>query len=206
MKSSLMTLAFFLVGCVVGVVYMVDFDVHQVSMIVLYFLMFLIGLNLGGNQNLKDFTSQLNFRVFLVPLATVLGTFLFSALAGFILSQWSVFDCMAVGSGFACYSVSSLLITQIKSPSLGVQLATELGTIALLSNIFREMFTLIGAPLIRKYFGYLAPISAAGMGSSDVALQVVAQYSDKDAVPIAIIHGLLINISVPFFVSVFCNM
>ena len=201
-----MTLAFFLVGCLVGVVYMVDFDVHQVSMMVLYFLMFLIGLNLGGNQNLKEFTSQLNFRVFLVPLATVLGTFLFSAMAGFVLSRWSVFDCMAVGSGFACYSVSSLLITQIKSPSLGVQLATELGTIALLSNIFREMFTLIGAPLIRKYFGYLAPISAAGMGSSDVALQVVAQYSGKDAVPIAIIHGLLINISVPFFVSVFCNM
>lgn len=206
MKSSLVTLAFFLVGCLVGVSFMVDFDVHSASMIILYILMFLIGLNLGGNQNLKDFTSQLSFKVLLVPLATVTGTFLFSALAGFLLSRWSVFDCMAVGSGFACYSVSSLLITQIKSPSLGVQLASELGTIALLSNIFREMFTLVGAPLIRKYFGYLAPISAAGMGSSDVALQVVAQYSGKDAVPIAIIHGILINISVPFFVSVFCKM
>ena len=206
MKSSLVTLAFFLIGCLVGVFYMVDVDVHQISMVTLYVLMFLIGLNLGCNQNFKEFTSQLSFKIFLVPIATVSGTFLFSALAGFLLSQWSIFDCMAVGSGFACYSVSSMLITQIKSPSLGVQLATELGTIALLSNIFREMFTLIGAPLIRKYFGYLAPISAAGIGSSDIALQVVAQYSGKDAVPIAIIHGLLINISVPFFVSVFCNM
>ena len=206
MRSSLVTLAFFLIGCLVGVFYMVDVDVHQISMVTLYVLMFLIGLNLGCNQNLKDFTSQLSFKIFLVPIATITGTFLFSAMAAFILSRWSIFDCMAVGSGFACYSVSSLLITQIKSPSLGVQLATELGTIALLSNIFREMFTLIGAPLIRKYFGYLAPISAAGIGSSDIALQVVAQYSGKDAVPIAIIHGLLINISVPFFVSVFCNM
>ena len=95
----------------------------------------------------------------LVPIATVSGTFLFSAIAGFILSQWSVFDCMAVGSGFAYYSISSVLITQLKTPSMGLQVATELGTIALLANIFREMTALVGAPFIRKYFGRLAPIS-----------------------------------------------
>ena len=75
----------------------------------------------------------------LVPMATIAGTLLFSALASLLLSQWSVFDCMAVGSGFAYYSLSSILITQFKEPSIGLQLATELGTIALLANIFREM-------------------------------------------------------------------
>lgn len=92
----------------------------------------------------------------LVPIATVSGTFLFSAMAGLVLSQWSVFDCMAVGSGFAYYSLSSVLITQLKAPSIGTQLATELGTIALLANIFREMTALIGAPLIYKLFGRFA--------------------------------------------------
>ena len=86
----------------------------------------------------------------LVPMATIAGTLLFSALASLLLSQWSVFDCMAVGSGFAYYSLSSILITQFKEPSIGLQLATELGTIALLANIFREMMALLGAPLIRK--------------------------------------------------------
>ena len=66
------------------------------------------------------------------------------------------------GYGFAYYSLSSILITQFKEPSIGLQLATELGTIALLANIFREMMALLGAPPIRKYFGKLAPISAAG--------------------------------------------
>ena len=206
MKSSLMTLVFFLLGCMVGTSYMVQIDVHEISVYVLYFLMLLIGINLGGNQNLKEFVSMLQFKMVLVPLATVTGTFLFSAVAAFFLSRWSAFDCMAVGSGFACYSVSSILITQIKSPSIGVQLATELGTIALLSNIFRELFSLIGAPLSRKYFGYFAPISAAGVGSSDIALQMVAKYSGKEAIPIAVIHGLIINISIPFFVSLFCKM
>lgn len=205
MKSSIVTLAFFLLGCLVGVYYMVDFDVHEAALGVLYFLMILIGINIGGNQNLKEFFSQCRPKMFLVPLATVSGTVLFSALGGFLLSRWSIFDCMAVGSGFAYYSVSSILITQLKTSSLGVQLATELGTIALLSNIFREMFALVGTPLIRKYFGYLAPISAAGIGSSDVSLAVITKYCGMNAVPIAILHGLLINISMPFFVSFFCK-
>ena len=113
---------------------------------------------------------------------------------------------MAVGSGFAYYSISSVLITQLKAPSIGIQLATELGTIALLANIFREMTALVGAPFIRKYFGRLAPISAAGIGSADILLASISRYSGKDTIPLAILHGILINISVPFFVSLFCSM
>ena len=206
MKSSLIILIFFLLGCVGGLFYTADFDLHILSVDVLYLLMLLLGINLGCNQDLKGFVRQFNFKMLLVPIATVTGTFLFSAVAGFILSQWSIFDCMAVGSGFAYYSISSVLITQLKAPSIGMQLATELGTIALLANIFREMTALIGAPFIRKYFGCLAPISAAGIGSADILLASISKYSGKDAIPLAILHGILINISVPFFVSLFCNL
>ena len=206
MKSSFVTLGFFLVGCMAGTQFMVNFDVHEASICVLYFLMILIGISLGSNENLKELISQLTPKMLLVPLATVTGTVIFSAIGGFLLSRWSAFDCMAVGSGFAYYSVSSILITQLKTASMGVQIATELGTIALLSNIFREMFALIGTPLIRRYFGYLAPISAAGIGSSDISLAVITKYCGMNAVPIAIIHGLLINVTMPFFVSFFCNL
>ena len=71
--------------------------------------------------------------------------------------QMGVFDCLAVGSGFAYYSLSSILITELKEASLGVQMATELGTIALIANIIREIMALLGAPLFVKYFGRLAP-------------------------------------------------
>ena len=206
MRGSFIALGFFIAGCLSGANSLIDIDVHQASIYVLYVLMILIGLNLGSNEDLKQFVAALTPKMLLVPLATIGGTVLFSALGGFLLSQWSAFDCMAVGSGFAYYSVSSVLITQLKTQSLGVQIATELGTIALLSNIFREMFALIGAPLIRKYFGYLAPISAAGIGSSDVTLSVITKYCGMNAVPIAIIHGILINVSMPFFVSFFCKL
>lgn len=206
MKSSLTILAFFVLGCLSGLYFTADFDIHEASVGVLYILMLLLGINLGCNQDIKGFAKMINFKMLLVPIATVTGTFLFSAIAGFILSQWSVFDCMAVGSGFAYYSISSVLITQLKTPSIGMQLATELGTIALLANIFREMTALIGAPFIRKYFGRLAPISAAGIGSSDILLASISKYSGQEAIPLAILHGILINISVPFFVSLFCNL
>ena len=87
-----------------------------------------------------------------------------------------------------------------------IELATELGTIALLTNIFREMMALLGTPLIRKCFGRFAPISAAGVNSMDVLLPSILRYSGKDMMPIAILHGVLIDLSVPVFVSFFCSL
>ena len=206
MKSSLLVLVFFLLGCATGINVPTNIDIHSVSVVILYVLMLLVGISLGSNKEIKELKHALRPKVLLVPIATVTGTFIFSALAALLLSQWSVFDCMAVGSGFAYYSLSSILITQLKEPSLGVQLATELGTIALLANIFREMTALLGAPLIYKYFGRLGPIAAAGVTSTDVLLPSIPKYSVKEIIPIAIIHGILINLSVPFFVSVFCRL
>lgn len=208
MKGSLLVLLFFLVGCLLGIADMLPLDKLQgnLTLYILYALMLQVGISIGCSKNLKSIVSQLRPKFLLIPLATILGTLLFSALASLLLSRWSVFDCMAVGSGFAYYSLSSILITQFKEASLGLQLATELGTIALLSNIFREMMALLGTPLLCKYFGKLAPISAAGVNSMDVVLPMITRYSGSDMLPVAILHGLLIDMSVPFFVSFFCQL
>ena len=205
-KGSLIVVAFFCIGCLVGIFNDFQFDMHNLSMYILYALMLQVGISIGSNKNLKFLIKSLRPNMLLVPIATIVGTLLFSAFASLLLSQWSVFDCMAVGSGFAYYSLSSILITQFKEASVGLQLATELGTIALLANIFREMMALLGAPLIRKYFGKLAPISAAGVNSMDVLLPSITHYSGKDMIPVAIFHGILIDMSVPFFVSFFCSL
>lgn len=208
MKGSLLVLVFFLIGCLLGIADMLPLDKLQgnLTLYILYALMLQVGISIGCSKNLKSIVSQLRPKFLLIPLATILGTLLFSALASLLLARWSVFDCMAVGSGFAYYSLSSILITQFKEASLGLQLATELGTIALLSNIFREMMALLGTPLLCKYFGKLAPISAAGVNSMDVVLPIITRYSGSDMLPVAILHGLLIDMSVPFFVSFFCQL
>lgn len=207
MKGNLKVLVMFLAGCLAGLFLVSpDADLHGWSLAVLYVLMFQVGMGMGSHPTLRHQLHQWNWGMVLTPLATIVGTLTFSAAASLVLSQWSVFDCMAVGSGFAYYSLSSILITQFKEPTLGMQLATELGTIALLSNIIREMMALMGAPLFRKYFGRLAPISAAGVNSMDVLLPVITRCSGSEVMPIAIFHGILIDFSVPFFVSLFCRL
>ena len=206
MKGSLIVILFFCVGCIMGALNKFQFDTHTISMYILYALMLQVGVSIGSNKNLKTIISHLHPKMLLIPLGTIIGTLLFSALASILVSQWSVFDCMAVGSGFAYYSLSSILITQFKEPSIGLQLATELGTIALLTNIFREMMALLRHSAYQKVFREIGSyLCRAGVNSMDVLLPSISRYSGKEMIPIAILHGILIDMSVPVFVSFFCK-
>lgn len=207
MKGSLIVVGFFALGCLLGWSgWLLDVVIeNDITVYVLYLLMFQVGLSIGSDKKLKDILGSIRPKLLLVPLATIAGTLVFSALVGLLLTQWSVFDCLAVGSGFAYYSLSSILITQLKEPFLGVQLATELGTIALMANIMREIMALLGAPLFVKYFGRLSPICAGGATTMDTTLPVITRYSGKDLVFISIFHGIIVDFTVPFFVSFFCS-
>ena len=208
MKGSLIVVGFFALGCVLGWSGRLPDVVieNDITVYVLYLLMFQVGLSIGSDKKLKDILGSIRPKLLLVPFATIAGTLVFSALVSLLLTQWSVFDCLAVGSGFAYYSLSSILITQLKESSLGVQLATELGTIALMANIMREIMALLGAPLFVKYFGRLSPICAGGATTMDTTLPIITRYSGKDLVFISIFHGIIVDFTVPFFVSFFCSM
>lgn len=208
MKGSLIVVGFFILGCLLGwsgnlpaVILENDFTIY-----VLYLLMFLVGISIGSDKKLKQILSSISPKLLLVPLATIVGTLSFSALVSLVIAKWSVFECLAVGSGFAYYSLSSVLITEIKSASLGVQMATELGTIALMANILREIFALLGAPLFVKYFGRISPICAGGATTMDTTLPIITRYAGKDLVFVAIFHGIMVDLTVPFFVSFFCSL
>lgn len=207
MKGSLAIIGFFVAGCLLGLYLNTPEKTFNgdISCYVLYLLMLLVGLSIGNDKNIRQTLQNLRPKLLLIPLATIVGTLSFSALASLFITQWSLFDCLAIGSGFAYYSLSSILITELKTASLGIQLATELGTIALIANIFREIMTLLGAPVFVKLFGRFAPISAGGATTMDTTLPIITRYSGQDLVFIAILHGILIDLSVPFLVSFFCS-
>ena len=132
MKGSLLVLSMFFVGCVLGYVWNFSGwelgDTHHLSMYILYALMFQVGVSIGGGEDFKELLRGFRPKMLLIPLATIGGTLLFSALVSVLLTRWSVFDCLAVGSGLGYYSLSSILIMELKTPDLGAQLATELAT------------------------------------------------------------------------------
>ena len=200
MKGSIIIVSFFIIGVLMGWAgWLPDFLLEtDYTQYVLYLLMFLVGLSIGGDNKLREILLRLRFHVLLVPLATIVGTLLGSALISLVLIDLSFTDCMAVGTGFGYYSLSSVFITQYKG--------AEMGTIALIANIFRELITLLGAPLLVRYFGRLAPICSGGETTMDTTLPIITRYSGKDLVFVAVIHGFVVDFTVPFFVTFFCTV
>lgn len=200
MKGSLIIVGFFVLGALCGLMELIPFDIAKtdISFYALCVLMFSVGLSIGNNpQTLKNF-KQLNPRLVFLPLATILGTLSAALLVSLILPHRSAVECMAVGSGFGYYSLSSIFITEYKG--------AELGTIALLSNISREIITLLSAPLLVRWFGNLAPISAGGATTMDTTLPIITQYSGQQFVVVSIFHGFVTDFSVPFLVTFFCSI
>ena len=200
MKGSLIIVAFFVVGTLCGIYQLIPYDLtdSKLSYYALCALMFSVGVGIGNDpQTLRNFRS-LNPRLLFLPIMTILGTLVGCAVVSLFLSHRSVADCMAVGSGFGYYSLSSIFITQYKG--------AELGTIALLSNISREIITLLFAPVLVRFFGKLAPISAGGATTMDTTLPIITQYSGQNFVVVSIFHGFVVDFSVPFLVTLFCSI
>lgn len=200
MKGSLIIVGFFVLGTLCGAFHLLPFEVGEsdISFYALCGLMFSVGLSIGNNpQTLKNFRA-LNPRLVFLPVATILGTLAAAALVSLLLPHRSMADCMAVGSGMGYYSLSSIFITEYKGP--------ELGTVALLSNIFREIMTLLGAPLLVRWFGNLAPISSGGATTMDTTLPIITRCSGQQFVIVSIFHGFVTDFSVPFLVTFFCSL
>ncbi len=211
MKGTLIVVLVFAIGCLAGYSGLINLESFgeigsNLTMYVLYLLIFLVGISMGCNPELKKIIKSVSPKIFMLPLVTILGTLCFSALVSLLISGWGVFDCLAVGSGMGYYSLSSVLISQYKEASLGVQLAAELGTIALLTNIFREMFTLICAPLLVRWFSPFAPIASAGVTAVDVCLPVIIRTAGDRVLPAAVVSGVVTDFSVPVLVSFFCSL
>ena len=175
-------------------------------MYVLYALMIQVGMSIGSDKKLKDILRSIKPGFLLLPIGTIAGTLLFVAMASIFIQGMPLADSMAVGAGFGYYSLSSVLITEIKGASSGVAYAAQLGTIALMSNIMREVITLLFAPIMLKLFGKLAPIASGGATSMDSTLPVITAVCGKEMAFVSIFHGILVDFSVPFLVTLFASL
>lgn len=200
MKGSLIIVGFFVTGIVCGLLgWLSALDEYgDVSYVVLCALMFCVGVSVGHNTEVLKSFRKLNPVLALLPLMTIVGTLAGCSITTLLLPHRSLADCLAVGSGFGYYSLSSVFITQYRGP--------ELGTVALLANIVREIFTLLGAPLLVRYFGPLSPISVGGATTMDTTLPVITQYSGSNFVLLSIFHGFIVDFTVPFLVTFFCTI
>jgi len=197
MKSSLVIILFFAAGIISGLLMNgSDLSIGSgMSNYALHFLLFLIGISIGSDLKVFKIIKKFHFKVLLVPVSVIIGTLSGVAVVSSMISGVTLNECLAIGSGFGYYSLSSIYITELRGESLGV--------IALLSNIIREVITLIAAPVMLTVFGRLAPIAAGGATSMDTTLPIITRYSGKDYAVISIFSGTVLTVLVPLMVTLF---
>ncbi len=195
MLLSLKILLFFAAGILLGYTGWLDLipTGTDLGKYALYLLMFLVGISIGADSKSLLTIKKQGVRLLFLPLATVLGTFAGVLLVTNLLPGVSIREALAVGAGFGYYSLSSIIISELHSEALGVT--------ALLSNVIREIITLLLAPLMVIYFSKLGPIAAAGATSMDTTLPIITTASGKEFAIIALAHGIILTILVPLLVT-----
>ena len=199
MKASLIIAFFFIFGILLGQMNLDwdNFHVHDLMQYSLYLLMLFVGLAFGSDPRIREILKSAKPRLLLIPLTTILGTFIGIALYTFFFKEIPARDAFAIGAGFGYYSLSSILIGEFSG--------SEIAVIALLSNVTREILTLILAPILVKYFGKIAPITSGGATSMDTTLPIIVKVSGKEYLIMSLLNGIILTISVPFIIGFIYN-
>ncbi|MGN5764027.1 lysine exporter LysO family protein [Acinetobacter calcoaceticus] len=165
------------------------------SWYLLLIFIFLIGVELAFTQFDR---SWLSWKILLVPVAAFIGSCLAAIVNYFILSNhYSLNEVMALAQGYGWYSMSGILFTELHS--------AKLGGIALLTDLFREIFAI----LLMYCLGWRFPrsaISSAGATSMDVTLAMVKQSCGTHYVPHAMMSGLILSLLAPLLISLFLSI
>ena len=165
------------------------------SWYLLLIFIFLIGVELAFTQFDR---SWLSWKVLLVPAAAFVGSCLAAIVNYLILSNhFNLNEIMALAQGYGWYSMSGILFTELHS--------ARLGGIALLTDLFREIFAI----LLMYCLGWRFPrsaISSAGATSMDVTLAMVKQSCGTHYVPHAMMSGLILSLLAPLLISLFLNL
>jgi uncharacterized membrane protein YbjE (DUF340 family) len=195
MRTSLLILSAFALGVLFGWGGWLPegLDVEFLSELALYALVLLVGVGIGGSGKGLHIVRRVGWRALWVPIGIGVGTLGGVALLALVVPGLKLRESLAVGAGFGYYSLSSVIIRRIDGEALAAM--------ALLANMFRELLTLVLAPVLVKYLGNLSAIGCAGATSMDTTLPIITRFSGKDYAAISIFSGLVLSVAVPFLVA-----
>ena len=205
LRDSLIIVGCFIAGVLVALTGWLpeDLPMGEITKWGLYLLLVCVGFGLGMEEGFFESLKTLPVRSLLLPVVTIAGSLVGGLLAWGVVSLLhtnspGLSDTLAVTSGFGYYSLSSVLLDEARGPMIA--------TIALASNLLRELFTLLTAPLLRKLFGPYAVISSGGATSMDTTLPVAVRYGGSRYAPVSVYHGFVLTVAVPFIVTFFISL
>lgn len=159
-------------------------------------LLFFVGIDLGSTKGLFKNLKSVGFKILLVPAATIVGSLAGGIICGLIF-KINIFSALAVASGLSWYTLSAIIITPISS---------ELGAVAFLSNVFREVMAFVAIPFIAKHIGYLETIAAGAAISMDTGLPMITKNTNQEVAVISFISGVILSLAVTVLVPIFVGL
>ena len=166
--------------------------IDQVIVAILFALMLCVGLSIGGNDETFKALRGMGIKTLLLPLFTVVGTAIGVLFALPFFDDLLLKDVQVVGAGYAYYSLSSVIIK--------AEYSETIAAIAIVSNIIRELSTIMLAPLYVRLGGAYAPICCAGATSGDTVLPFILKATSPQYAVVSVYHGLVLTFFVPFAV------
>lgn len=160
---------------------------------VLYALMFFVGISVGMSKGLIGKIREYGIRLLLVPAGIIVGSFaaglVFAPLCGLSLGEGA-----AVTSGMGWYSLVGVVLADLAGP--------QVGSIAFLSNLLRELVSFLIIPWISRHLNYPTCIAPAGATSEDTTLPMIIRCTNEETVVLGVINGIVCSAAVPVLVAI----
>ncbi|MBJ7262366.1 MAG: lysine exporter LysO family protein [Burkholderiaceae bacterium] len=132
-----------------------------------------------------------SLRILLVPAGVVIGS-LAAGIAAAWLTREPLRISMALSSGYGWFTLSSVL--------MGKALGEAYGTLALMTDLFRELIAIA----VLYALGARHPaicVGNAGATAMDSTLPIIKQVCPAQAVPIALVSGLILSFVAPVLIA-----
>lgn len=177
----------------VGVVFAPLDALAENSNLVLYALMFFVGISVGGSRGLLGKLRQYHVRVLIIPAGIVVG----SVVGGLVcapLVGLSLPTGAAVASGLGWYSLSGVMMTELAG--------AQVGSITFMANLLRELVSFFSIPWIAKHLNYPTCIAPAGATSEDTTLPMMIRCTNGETVVLSVLNGVICSALVPVLIEV----
>ncbi|MDR2503278.1 MAG: lysine exporter LysO family protein [Deltaproteobacteria bacterium] len=200
LRSSFVILFFFCLGVLLGTLDMLPLILYGETLFtcIVRLMLFCIGMGMGFDSASFLIVRDLGLRAALVPLLAAAGTAIGAVLAFILLPGVELRETLVAGAGFGYYSLAGAIISNHGNLSLG--------SIAMFANLSRELFSLLSAPLLVRFFGPLAPVAASGATGMDTCLPVIVHCTNERFGIVAVFNGLCLSLLVPLLIPLLFSL
>lgn len=203
LKGSAITLFFFAAGLAAGRLNLLPVSSATAGAWAQWLLMTLIalvGISTGSNPRLITILRGIRPVIIAIPVIAVVTSLVAGGIIGVFCPVGSADGALAV-SGMGYYSLSSMIISEMKVDALGEAGAMSLAAIALIANIVREISALVLIPVVGPRLGVYGSAAMCGVTSIDVTLPTLASTFGAEAIPVGLVNGIILEVTTPFTVT-----